>query len=81
MDSLEDILRGTKKFAEPPEIAAIKSYVEQTFHSAVGVVVQPTNIIITAASAALINTLRLQTVQLQKAAHTTKKLIFRISGD
>ena len=78
MDSLEDILRR-KKLDEPPEIAAIKQYVEQTFHSAVGVVVQPTNIIITAASAALVNTLRLQTVQLQQAANTTKKFIFRIS--
>ena len=77
MDSLNDIL-GRKDLDEPSESVAIKRYVERKFQSPVGVTVQPNAIIITAKSSALVNTLRLQTVQLQETAATTKKLIFRI---
>lgn len=77
MDSLNDIL-SRKDLDMPPEAVAIKSYVERKFKSTVGVKVQPHNIVITADSAALANTLRLQTVQIQKAADTNKKLTFRI---
>lgn len=77
MDSLNDIL-SRKDFDVPPEVTAIKSYVERKYHMTVGVTVQPASIIIVAPSAALANTLRMQTVHIQKAAATQKKLIFRI---
>ena len=77
MDSLNDIL-SRKDLDEPGEITAIKRYVEREFSSKVGVIVQPATIIITTSSAALANSLRMQVLDLQKAAQTTKKLIFRI---
>ncbi|HUD10457.1 MAG TPA: hypothetical protein VMR28_02170 [Candidatus Saccharimonadales bacterium] len=79
MDSLNDIL-FKKDFDEPAEITAIKSYVERQYKTRVGVQLQQNSIIIVAKSAALANTLRLKTPQLQEAAATTKKLIFRIGS-
>jgi hypothetical protein len=79
MDSLNDIL-SRKDLDEPPEVAAIKRYVEVEFHADVGVKVQSETIVIMAKSAALANTLRMRTLQIQKAAETTKKLVLRIEG-
>jgi len=78
MDSLNDIL-SRKDLDEPGEITAIKRYVQREFSSNVGVTVRPAAIIITTSSAALASSLRMQVLDLQKAAQTTKKLIFRIN--
>jgi len=77
MDSLDSILKH-KDFDEPPEIAAIKQYVQDEFKTAVGVQVRERDIIIQAPNAALANTLRLRTPDIKKRAQTTKRLIFRI---
>ncbi len=79
MDSLNNIL-SQKDFEEPPEVAAIKQFVQGAFHSAVGVTLQPNAILITAPSSALIGSLRLETPRLQAAAGTSKRLIFRIGS-
>lgn len=77
MDNLADIL-GRKDFDEPAEIAIIKRYVYEHFGVEVAVRVQPKVIIIYARSAPLVNSLRLQTWQLQRACQTEKKFVFRI---
>jgi len=77
MDSLNDIL-GRKDFEEPPEATAIKTYVNERFHTTVGVSVKPDSIIITAKSAALAGTLRMHTHELSTTIQTDKRLIFRI---
>lgn len=77
MDSLNEIL-SYKDFDEPPEITAIKQYIERHFQTTVGVAVQQNLIIITAKSAALAGTLRMHTRPIQVAAATEKRLLFRI---
>lgn len=77
MDSLNTILLD-KNFDEPPEIAAIKAYVERHFQSDVGVSIQANSIIISAKSASLAGSLRMHIRQLQAVANTEKRLILRI---
>lgn len=77
MDSLDSILKH-KDFDEPPEMAAIKRYVQEEFQTAVGVQVRDKDIVIQVPSAALANTLRLRTTDIKKRCHTTKRLTFRI---
>ena len=77
MDSLHDIL-SRKDFDEPPEIVAIKKFVEDTFQEEVGVSVREREIIVHVRSASLANALRLKITQMQKAANTTKRVVFRI---
>jgi hypothetical protein len=77
MDSLNDIL-SNKNFDEPPEIAAIKKFVHDNYQEDVEVLVRERDIVIAGRSASLINTLRLNMRQLQAAAQTEKRLIFRI---
>lgn len=76
-DSLFDIL-SHKTFDEPPEIAAVKRYVEEHFHTAVEVIVRDRDILVTAPSAALAGTLRLHIRPLQQAAATDKRIVLRI---
>ena len=76
MDSLLDIL-SRKNFDEPPEVTAIKRYVQNTFQEDVSVKVRDADIIITASSASLANTLRLQTLKISRLINTNKRLIFR----
>jgi hypothetical protein len=76
MDSLLDIL-SRKNFDEPPEVTAIKRYVQTTFQENVSVKVRDADIIITASSASLANTLRLQTLKISRLINTNKRLIFR----
>lgn len=77
MDSLQSILAGRQR-EEPPEIAAIKQYVHEHCGATVSVALKQNAIIITAKSAALAGTLRMQTTQIARAAGTNKKLFFRI---
>jgi hypothetical protein len=76
-DSLLDILTR-KDFSEPPEIKAIKQYVADHFQEAVEVIVREREILVTAPSAALANTLRYHVRHLQKAAQTSKRIVLRI---
>jgi hypothetical protein len=77
-DSLFDILQN-KNFDEPPEATAIKKYVFQKYNKSVAVTVRDKDITVTAQSAAFANALRMQWKQLQKAANTDKRLVFRIA--
>jgi phosphoribosylpyrophosphate synthetase len=77
MDSLDNILKH-KNFDEPPEVAAIKKYVQDEFNMTVGVLVRDKDIVIQASSAALANTLRLRTTEIKQRCRTTKRLTFRI---
>lgn len=77
-DSLADILLN-RNFDEPPEATAIKRYVMEKYDKSVAVTVREKDITITAQSAAFANTLRMQWKQLQKAASTEKRLVFRIA--
>ncbi len=78
MDGLADIL-SNKDFDIPPEAQAIKEYVRRHYSHEVTITVQHRTIRITARSAALIGTLRLNAPAIQKFAQTEKKLIFRVS--
>jgi hypothetical protein len=77
MDSLLNILGG-KDFDMPPEAVAIKKYIRDEFHQEVEVTVHEKDIVIAGRGAAFINTLRLRTPALRRAANTTKRLTFRI---
>jgi hypothetical protein len=77
MDSLQDIL---KQYGTPdePEILAVKQYVAERFNTPVSVAINGESLVITVPSAALANTLRMQTPTLKAACHTDKRLVFRI---
>jgi len=77
-DSLFDILQN-KNFDELPEAAAIKQFVLQKYNKSVAVTVRDKDITVAAQGAAFTNALRMQARQLQKAAQTEKRLIFRIA--
>ncbi len=77
-DSLFDIL-SHRDFSEPPEIAAIKSYIIEHFQSESDVIIREHEIIISVHSASLASTLRFHARKLQQAAGTQKRLILRIS--
>jgi len=78
MDDIANIL-GNKKFAEPPEISAIKKYVLDKFKSNVKIQVRENAIIVLVNSPSLANTLRLDSQQLIESCNVTKKLVIRIS--
>ena len=77
MDGLGDIL-SRKDFDLPPEVRAIKEYVRRYYDTDVSVGVQRHAIVVSARSAALIGTLRLNLPKLQEAAGTEKRIILRI---
>lgn len=77
MDSIADIL-GKYSPQEPDEIAAIKRYVIEQFDVEPRVGLHGETLVITVRSASLANALRLRITSLQKAANTTRKIMFRI---
>ncbi len=77
-NSLADILMN-RNFDEPPEATAIKQYVQEKYQKSVAVTIREKDIIVAAQGAAFTNALRMQTRQLQRAAQTDKRLIFRIA--
>lgn len=77
MDSLQDIISRYDK-PEEPEIAAIKRYVDERFHTPIRVSVSGNNLIITVPSASLANTLRLKTIEIKEMCRVEKRLVFRI---
>ncbi len=77
MDNLSDIL-SHKDFDTPQEIMAIKNYVRRHYDAEVEVMMQQRSILISARSASLIGTLRLNAPAIKKIAQTEKSLVFRI---
>ncbi|HSH17989.1 MAG TPA: hypothetical protein VK978_01260 [Candidatus Saccharimonadales bacterium] len=77
-DSLFDILQN-RNFDEPPEATAIKKYCMDTYRKSVAVQVREKDIVITVQGPAFANALRMRWKQLQRAADTDKRLIFKIA--
>ncbi|MEK7594171.1 MAG: hypothetical protein AAB436_00850 [Patescibacteria group bacterium] len=77
MDSLHSIL-SNKDFDEPPEMSAIKKYVQDEFGAEVGVQVRDKDIVISVPNASLANTLRLRGPEIKRRCQLGKKLTFRI---
>lgn len=77
MDGIADILRD-RDFDVPPEVQAIKAYVKRHYDAEVTVTLSERNIVVSNRSAALIGSLRLNGPELQKAASTERKILFRI---
>ena len=77
MDNLRDLL-GKYTPQEPPEIAAIKQYLQDQFKADCKVAFQGEAIVITVRSASLANALRFHSTKLRDAAQTDKRLVIRI---
>jgi len=77
MDRIEDLL-AQRRPQEPPEISAIKKYIQEHFQSAAKIQMHQDSITITVASASLAGTLRMRLLQIQEAAQTDKRLVLRI---
>lgn len=77
MDNLGDLLRR-RDLDEPAEVRAIKDYVRRYYDADVKVTVQAHAIVVAGRSAALIGSLRLNLPKLEEAAHTDKRIIFRV---
>jgi hypothetical protein len=75
-NSLADILMN-KNFDEPPEATSIKNFVMEKWGKSVAVTVREKDIVITAQGSSFANALRMQARQMQRAAGTTKRLVFR----
>ena len=76
MDNIADIL-ARKDFDQPSEITILKRYVLEHFGADIAVRLQGEQIVISAPSSSLINTLRLHQRDLQRACNTEKRFIFR----
>lgn len=79
MDSLQNIMNAYQP-PDHPELALIKQFINDQFHVVAELSMSNETIIIKVPSAALANTLRLQTNAIQQAGHTTKRLQFRIAA-
>jgi hypothetical protein len=86
MDNLADLL-AKRLPQEPPEIQAIKRYVQEHFREAVGVMVRGRDVVITVRSSALAGALRMRAVDLdkllekqEKPAEPGRRLIFRVGS-
>ncbi len=77
-NSLADILLN-RNFDEPAEATKIKRFVDEKYHKSVIVTIGEKDITITAQGAAFTSALRMQARQIQRAAETEKRLIFRIA--
>ncbi len=76
-DSIADLL-ASKRFAEPPEISIIKSFVEKHFKHTPEVTIRQDQIVIGVPNAALAGTLRMHLHELQEMCETKKRLVIRI---
>lgn len=77
-NSLSDIL-ANRDFDVPSEVRAIKEYAKRYYDADVQVTVQPHSLVVSARSAGLIGSLRMNLPKLQEAAGTDKRIIFRIT--
>ncbi len=74
--SLADIM--AKKWEEPEEFKVIKDYVRKKYNSKVSLKQNEKSIIISAPSAALAGTLRMDINKIQKLTKSNKKLVIKI---
>jgi hypothetical protein len=77
MKELGDILRF-RDFEEPLEVRAIKEYVRRYYEVEVNVRVQQHAIVVSARSASLIGSLRMNLPKIQAAANTDKRILLRV---
>jgi hypothetical protein len=77
MDSLFNVL-SNKNFDEPPEVTAVKKYVQETYQVKVTVQVRQNELIVVVPGAALANSLRLRTPELKRRCQLDKRLVIRI---
>lgn len=80
MDSLNDLLNN-RDLEEPLEIKLIKDYVYKHFKESVGVKMQPNQIVISVANAALAGSLRMHLVELKRLIKTDKRLSIYIGSN
>lgn len=78
MDSLASILRH-KDFDEPPEVQAIKKYVQENFRASASVLAREKDIVVVVGSASLVSTLRLRSPEIKRRCDIKKRLVFRIA--
>jgi hypothetical protein len=77
MESVANII-GRSSQPEPDELKAIIRYVDELYHVKVHATVRGDTIVVIVPSAALANTLRLQTTRIRETCQLKKRLIFRI---
>ena len=77
MERIGDLL-GKYKPAVPDEVLAVKQYILKEFNAESSVGIQGESLVITVGSASLANALHLRQTAIQAAAHTKKRLQFRI---
>lgn len=75
--ALSDILADRFE-PEPPEIAAVKEYVQENFGKTVAVAIRDKNLIITTQSSALAGALRPHLYKIKMRSGTDKQLLIRI---
>jgi hypothetical protein len=77
MESIGDILKKYNPKG-PDDVMAVKRYIAEQYNTPVSVGAQGDTLVVTVPSASLANTLRFRVTDIQVAAHTTKRLLFRI---
>ena len=77
MDSLYNLL-ADRNYDEPPEIAAIKTYVRDKYQATVEVDVRENDIIVHTPSASLASRLRFDLPKLREASKSNKNLVLRV---
>lgn len=77
--SLGDLL-PKHRFEEPPEVRAIKAFIEEQYQQPAGVSIRQQQIIIHVKSAALAGALRLRLHELREQCQTDRRLVIRIDG-
>ena len=77
MYSIKDIL-AEKDFSIPDEVKIIKLFIKEKYKQDIEIKLTTREIVISSPSAALISSLRLNSLELIKVAQTDKKIRFRI---
>jgi hypothetical protein len=77
--SLFSIL-SDRNFDEPPEMLAIKKYVQDEFKAEVIVQIRDKDIVIVVPNAALAGTLRMRSPEIKRRCQLDKRLVFRIGS-
>jgi hypothetical protein len=78
MDDIAKLIKD-KNFTEPPEIKSIKNFILSNYDEKAKVSIQKDSIVISVGSSSLANVLRLNSQELIKSCHITKRLLFRIN--
>ena len=79
MDSLGDVFQQ-KNIHEPPQVAALKKYVQENHDATITVKSAPKYYLITVPGASLAGTLRLETAQIMKDCSLDKRLVIHVGN-